>query len=90
MFHQGDSNHMEIQIEFMKYMLRMVLLKLLKEYPDRLKGGWQDQFSLGPGSAVSITFNGNWERHRELWRLVTEEKPWLFWLIIIMCYETVR
>ena len=52
----------------------------IREYPDRLKDGWQDQFSLGPGSAVSITFNGNWERHRELWRLVTEEKPWLFWI----------
>lgn len=52
----------------------------IREYPDRLKDGWKDQFSLGAGSSVAIAFDGRWERYRKLWRLVTEEKPWLFWV----------
>lgn len=52
----------------------------IREYPDRLKDGWKDQFSLGAGSSVGIAFDGRWERYRKLWRLVTEEKPWLFWV----------
>lgn len=52
----------------------------IREYPDRLKDGWQDQFSLGTGSSVAIAFDGHWEKYRNLWRLVTNEKPWLFWV----------
>ncbi len=52
----------------------------IREYPDRLKDGWQDQFSLGEGSSVAIAFDGHWERYRKLWRLVTNEKPWIFWV----------
>ena len=52
----------------------------IREYPDRLKDGWQDQFSLGAGSSVAIAFDGRWERFRKLWRLITDEKPWLFWV----------
>lgn len=52
----------------------------IREYPDRLKDGWKDQFSLGVGSSVAIAFDGRWERFRKLWRLITDEKPWLFWV----------
>ncbi len=52
----------------------------IREYPDRLKDGWQDQFSLGTGSSVAIAFNGEWQRHRKLFRLVTEEKPYVSWV----------
>lgn len=55
----------------------------LREYPDRLKEGWKPQFTLGssnhPGS-VAIAFDGYWERYRKLWRLITGEKPWIFWV----------
>jgi hypothetical protein len=52
----------------------------IREYPDRLKDGWKDQFSLGAGSSVAIAFNGEWQRHRKLFRLVTEEKPYVSWV----------
>jgi hypothetical protein len=52
----------------------------IREYPDRLKEGWKNQFILGQGSSVAIAFEGDWQRHRNLWRLVTEEKPWIFWI----------
>lgn len=52
----------------------------IREYPDRLKDGWVPQFSLGPGSNVAIAFDGHWERFRKRWRLITGEKPWLFWV----------
>lgn len=52
----------------------------IREYPDRLKDGWQDQFSLGTGSSVAIAFNGEWQRYRNLFRLVTEEKPYVSWV----------
>ena len=52
----------------------------IREYPDKMKQGWQNQFSLGPGSKVAIAFDGEWHRHRKLWRLVTHEKPWIFWV----------
>ena len=35
---------------------------------------------MGLGSSVAIAFNGYWERYRKLWRLITEEKPWIFWV----------
>lgn len=52
----------------------------IREYPDKLKDGWKNQFSLGPGISVAIAFDGYWSRYRNLWRLVTEEKPWIFWV----------
>jgi hypothetical protein len=52
----------------------------IREYPDKLKQGWQPQFTLGPGSSVAIAFDGDWERYRKLWRLKTHDKPWIFWV----------
>lgn len=52
----------------------------IREYPDKFKDGWQNQFSLGTGSKVAIAFDGEWHRYRRLWRLVTHEKPWIFWV----------
>ena len=52
----------------------------IREYPDKFKDGWQNQFSLGTGSKVAIAFDGEWHRYRKLWRLVTHEKPWIFWV----------
>jgi hypothetical protein len=52
----------------------------IREYPDKLKEGWKHQFSLGSGSSVAIAFNGHWERYRKLWRLITEDKPWISWV----------
>ena len=40
----------------------------IREYPDKLREGFKNQFSLGPGSSVAIAFNGYWERYRKLWR----------------------
>ena len=51
-----------------------------REYPDRLKDGWKDQFILGKGSSVGIAFDGHWELFRKYWRLITTEKPFLFWV----------
>ena len=51
-----------------------------REYPDKLKDGWKDQFELGFGSSVAIAFDGNWVRYRKLWRLITSEKPFIFWV----------
>ena len=51
-----------------------------KAYPDKLKQGWQNQFSLGAGSKVGIAFDGEWVRYRDIWRLVTHEEPWIFWV----------
>lgn len=52
----------------------------IREYPDKFKDGWQNQFTLGAGTNVAIAFDGEWERYRNLWRLVTHEKPWIFWV----------
>ena len=52
----------------------------IREYPGKFKDGWQNQFSLGTGSKVAIAFDGEWHRYRRLWRLVTHEKPWIFWV----------
>lgn len=53
---------------------------LIREYPDKLRQGWITQFSLGNGSSVGIAFNGHWERYRKLWRLVTDEAPYISWV----------
>ena len=52
----------------------------IREYPDKLKERWKDQFVLGEGSSVAIAFNGDWESYRKNWNLVTGEKPWIFWV----------
>ena len=53
---------------------------LLREYPDKLKQGWVEQFSLGVGSSVAMAFNGHWERYRKLWRLITDASPYISWV----------
>ncbi len=52
----------------------------IREYPDTFKAGWINQFTVGGGSSVALSFDGNWKRYRAVWRLVTEEKPWIFWV----------
>jgi len=52
----------------------------IREYPDTFKDGWIDQFNVGNGSSVAIAFDGEWKRYRQLWRLVTHEKPWIMWV----------
>lgn len=52
----------------------------IREYPDKLKDGFIDQFSLGAGSSVAVAFNGHWQRYRNLYRLITEEKPYISWV----------
>ena len=52
----------------------------IREYPDMLRNGWKHQFTLGPGSAVAIAFDGEWELWRKKWRLKTTEKPWIMWV----------
>ena len=52
----------------------------LREYPDYLKDGWQDQFELGAGSAVAIAFDGHWQFNRGKWRIITDEEPYVFWV----------
>ncbi|OPZ87775.1 MAG: hypothetical protein BWY74_03318 [Firmicutes bacterium ADurb.Bin419] len=52
----------------------------IREYPDKLKERWKDQFILGEGSSVAIAFNGDWESYRKNWNLLTGEKPWVFWV----------
>lgn len=43
-------------------------------------GEWQDQFTLGSGTAVAIAFNGYWDYHNDKWRMLTSETPHLFWV----------
>lgn len=52
----------------------------IREYPDKFKDGFKHQFTIGQGSNVAIAFDGEWQRHRASWRLVTHEKPWIFWV----------
>lgn len=52
----------------------------IREYPDKFREGFKTQFELGPGSSVGLAFNGHWERYRKFYRLITEEKPWVFWV----------
>jgi hypothetical protein len=53
---------------------------LLREYPDKIKQGWLEQFNVGVGSSVGIAFNGYWERYRKYWRLITDESPFISWV----------
>lgn len=51
-----------------------------RDYPDYEEQEWQDQFSLGPGAAVAIAFDGYWEIYRKKWQMVTHAAPWIFWV----------
>ena len=57
-----------------------VVKTAIREFPDLQKTGWQDQFELGNGTDVEITFDGGWETYRKNWRFRTDEAPWLFWI----------
>ena len=57
-----------------------VVKTLIREYPDRLKQGWVEQFTLGPGSMVAVAFDGYWEQSRTFWRLITDAKPYISWV----------
>jgi len=52
----------------------------IRNYPDYFNLGWQHQFELGEGKAVATAFNGNWKLYRRKWRIVTDEKPFIFWV----------
>ena len=45
----------------------------IREYPDKLKQGWQPQFDLGPGLSVALAFDGEWELYRDVWRYRVEQ-----------------
>lgn len=52
-----------------------------REYPDKLKAGWQNDFDIENGKAVSIVFDGRWELNKyKTWGKRTSELPWLFWV----------
>ena len=52
-----------------------------REYPDKLKAGWQNDFDIENGKAVSIVFDGRWELNKyKTWGQRTSELPWLFWV----------
>lgn len=52
-----------------------------REYPDKLKAGWQNDFDIESGKAVSIVFDGRWElNYKKTWGKRTEELPWVFWV----------
>ena len=52
----------------------------IREFPDVDELGWVDQFELGNGTDVAVCFDGRWKLYRAVWRLVTEETPWIFWV----------
>ena len=52
----------------------------IREFPDVDELGWVDQFELGNGTGVAVCFDGNWIAYENVWRLITEEKPWIFWV----------
>lgn len=62
------------------YIENNVVRTAIREYPDYLKEKWKDQFDLGPGSAVAIAFDGEWEWYRKKWQLKTYENPFIFWV----------
>jgi len=52
----------------------------IREFPDVDELGWVDQFELGNGTDVEITFDGEWILYEGIWRLVTDEVPFIFWV----------
>ncbi len=66
------------------YVENGIVKTAIKEYSDYLKMGWDYQFSLGEGTAVSIAFDGHWELYKseeqDRWGLITEKNPYLFWV----------
>ncbi len=57
-----------------------VVKTAIREFPDYQKEKWKNQFDLGPGSAVAIAFDGEWQRYRKKWQPVTVENPFIFWV----------
>lgn len=52
-----------------------------REYPDKLKAGWKNDFDIGNAKGVAITFDGRWNlTPRKTWGLKTDLLPWLFWI----------
>lgn len=52
-----------------------------REYPDRLKAGWQNDFDIGNAKGVAMCFDGRWNlTSRKTWGLQTDLLPWLFWI----------
>lgn len=53
----------------------------IREYPDRLKEGWKEQFDIGPAISVAIAFDGRWKLNdKKQWQLVTFDEPHIFWV----------
>jgi len=52
----------------------------IREFPDVDELGWVDQFELGNGTGVEIAFDGEWILYESIWRLVTDEVPFIFWV----------
>ena len=53
----------------------------IREYPDRLKEGWKNQFDIGPAISVAIAFDGRWIRNsKSRWQIATDEKPYIFYV----------
>ena len=42
--------------------------------------GWKDILTIGSGIACSICFDGYWVLKNSIWRFVTEEDPWIFYV----------
>lgn len=53
---------------------------LYRDYPDKMKLKWRNQFTVGSAKSVAICFDGHWERYREYWQLVTDDYPYVFWV----------
>ena len=52
-----------------------------REYPDKLKAGWQNDFDIENGKGVSIAFDGRWIMNKyKQWGKADNELPWLFWI----------
>lgn len=57
-----------------------IVMTSIREYPDKFKEGWKEQFTLGPGKSVAIAFNGEWKFYKKRYRLINDEKPWISWV----------
>lgn len=53
---------------------------LFRAYPDITKVGWTAQFTVGSAKAVAICFDGHWVRYKNLWNLITDKYPYIFWV----------
>lgn len=52
-----------------------------REYPDKRREGWKEQFEVGPAISVAICFDGRWERNSRMqWQIVTDKDPYIFYV----------